>query len=197
MAANQYDISLLFERAFSYRAIPYPVGDGAVGSSVVGLVKAVKGSLNRQSALGTPIFMPARIKGIDEAESEFFDLPNDVITINGTKHVVKTPLAGKGRRGTVKEIISLGDYQLRIQGIAVSTEFDEYPAEAVRRLREIFEINTALVIECELTDIFGIRQIVVEGARWPGIHGTQNAQAYEFICSSDEDVELELINEEN
>lgn len=194
MAASSYDISQLFARAFNYRALPFPLGEADVGAGIVGLVKAVEGSFNRQSVLGTPIFMPARIKGVNQDDSEWYQLPNDVITISGQKNVVLTQVAGQGRNGTVKELISQDDYQIRIQGIAVSSDADEYPEDDVRKLRQLYELNTELEIECELTKLFGIRNIVITGARWPGIQGTQEAQAYEFNCISDEDFEFELID---
>lgn len=92
-------------------------------------------------------------------------LINDaVVNISKQKEIVKTVLVG--RKGTVKEYICDGDYQINITiGLvavdADNRQIDQYPETAVSILREAFDIDRALVVSSAFLDLFDVHKMVV------------------------------------
>lgn len=136
--------------------------------------------------IGRPLFMPCKIARVL--------LPNEpTISISSRKNIVETALAGSTRRGTVKELIAIEDWEITIRGIALNTESrDVYPEDQVKKLNQLYGKNAALDIECALTNLLGIYRVVIKSFSLPEMVGIQHAQAYEFVCVSDEDFVLEI-----
>ncbi|GAB5524885.1 MAG: hypothetical protein Roseis2KO_27570 [Roseivirga sp.] len=151
---------------------------------------------NLISALGTPLVMPVMIEG--------YQLPNEpVVTITGSKKIIRTALTGVNReeevqrRGTVKELISVNDYQIKITGRIVDEDDPgRYPERIVTKIRNLFELRRALTINCKITDMLGITHIAVEKLSFPGDSGMENSQRYEISGFSDEDFRTDLISQE-
>ena len=128
--------------------------------------------------LGRPFFMQVLIGG--------YRLPNEpLITINRQKRIVETVLAGDGKKGSVKELISSKDYRLKIEGVILGNK--AYPQEEVEALVEVLERDEALEIENELAAIFDIHKIVVTGFGFGKMAGRPYAQTYYINAVSDED----------
>lgn len=135
--------------------------------------------VTRHNALGKPMFMPVSINN--------WQLPEDpIINVQLNKIIVKTALAGNTRRGSVKQLINMDDYRIGIRGFVQQVNSNEYPEEAVRKLKELFEIGSSLKISCRLTDLFEIDRIVIESASFPEQRG-KNVQFFEISALSDED----------
>jgi hypothetical protein len=117
-------------------------------------------------------------------------LINDVtMNINLQKQIVKTALVG--RKGTIKEYITDGDYQIgmTIGVVAVNSNkelIDQYPEKAVTALRNIFELNEALEVSSPFLDAFGINRIVVTGFSAKQMTYA-NRQVIEVTALSDDD----------
>lgn len=143
-------------------------------------------TVNRRDHLGRLLFMPVRLG------SEF--LPNEpTMALTNRKNIIETALAGSTRRGTVKELISMEDWQITIRGIVVNTESTKvYPEDQVHRLLFLYERNEALEIECALTNLLNIRRVVIKSINFPEMVGVQHAQAYEMELVGDEDFDLEI-----
>lgn len=135
---------------------------------------------------GAPFFMPVSLGGIT--------LPNEpTLLVIGKKNILETPLVGSTRRGTVKELISVEDYDITIRGIAINYASKlVYPEDTVKQLYELFERNESLEIESALTNLLGIYRVVIRQVTFPEMVGFQHAQAYEFQCVSEEDFILEI-----
>jgi hypothetical protein len=146
----------------------------------------MRNTLNAVLPTGQSIFMPIRLGGVL--------LPNEpTIRITGQKTIVETALAGSTRRGTVKELISVDDYQVLIRGIAINYSSKLiYPEDQVKALHDLYLKNESLLIECALTNLLGIYRLVIKSVDFPEMVGVQHAQAYEFTCISDEDFDLEI-----
>lgn len=161
-----------------------PKSDDQEGTEFVN----VRNSLQAVNPLtGKAYFMPIRLGGVL--------LPNEpTIVITGRKNILETPLVGSTRKGTVKELISVEDYDITIRGVAINLKSNlVYPEDEVKRLHDLFNRNEALEIECALTNLFGIYRVVIKQVAFPEMRGLQHAQAYEFQCVSDEDFILELL----
>jgi hypothetical protein len=184
---EKYDIQTLFEGAFNTRALPFP---GASGKSVEeeDRVKAVKGNFNWEGMLGNEFYMPCKIDDVQ--------LPTEpLIRITGGKRIIKTPVNRNNTRGTVKEEWNMKDYKIQIRGVAVNEEANDFPKDQLRKLRQILEKKGAVSISCEFTNLFNINQIAITDWDFPEDRGFQDMQTYVITGLSDEDFELQLIDE--
>lgn len=131
-------------------------------------------------------------------------LPFPVLAISCNKTIVQTPMVN--RRGTVKELISAQDYNFHIKGLIIGSN-NEYPEEQVLQLKQLFELDQSLSIQCAKTDIFllsasrsnanttndGITdqsqnlldQVVMLEMNFPPLKGIRNVQPYEILLQSD------------
>lgn len=133
----------------------------------------------RQDIFGKEYFLPVKIGLVH------LSLP--VMSISGGKEIVKTPMVNA--EGTVKELISLNDYDIQIYGI-MHDPSGEYPETQVRQLANLFKRNRALPINSVLTGIIGIKDVVIEDLQWLETKGFQGIAAYRMRCSSDKKFEL-------
>lgn len=211
MASRNYDIASLFERAFGYKggqpfdsskivppqylaATPYtnvPQNSESEYSRFSQVRVQLGGNI-----LGQPIFMPVGIEIppiITGGKSELVLLPNEpTVAISAKKTIVKTALVGSKRPGTVKELISIDDYDIVIRGISISLNSKKvYPEDEVFKLHEMFKVGKSLKIVCGLTALLGIGTVVIESFDLPTMIGVQHAQAYEIKLVSDSDFVLE------
>lgn len=94
-------------------------------------------------------------------------LINDVsMNVSLQKEIVRTALVG--RPGTIKELITNGDYQISMSVGLVATNdlgeiIDQYPERGVSQLRELLEREESLEVNSGFLDLFGINRIVVTG----------------------------------
>lgn len=203
MISGQFDIKSLYQAVFGHlpgggysetpieatieQSVPYFSGLAAADDES-GEFVTVRRSLNANTFDGRPLFMPVKIGGLL--------LPNEpTILITAQKNIVETALAGSARRGTVKELISVEDYQITIRGIALTEEMEkklQYPEDMVKKINDLFNNPVSLEIECALTNLLGIYRVVIKSVAFPEMVGVQHAQAYELQCVSDEDFDLEL-----
>ena len=61
-----------------------------------------------------------------------YEIPNAVISIRGKKSIVETAMVG--RKGTVKELISVDDYEIRIAGVCLDVDFPDQQINALNEL---------------------------------------------------------------
>lgn len=121
-------------------------------------------------------------------------LVNDaVVNVSLQKEIVKTVVVG--RKGTIKEYICDGDYQLSISVglVAVNDSgeiIDQYPERAVAQLREILERPEALEVSSVFLGLFGISRIVVTGFSARQMTHS-NRQVIEISAVSDDDYLIE------
>ena len=204
MAVIQFDIKSLYERAFgANRGEPYdggqlyenrvaqvPDSEGyqtpSVSSTDAGDFVRIRQLLNAKLPTGADVFLPVEIGG--------YLLPNEpTMAIATKKNIVETALVGSTKNGTVKELIALEDYEITIRGIAINYESKKvYPETMVKDLHALYRRNEALTIVCGLTELLGVRRIVIKDFRLPEMIGVQHAQAYELVCVSDAEFILEL-----
>lgn len=202
MAQTEFSINALLERAFGVgRGLPFdssraetpqirteqPFEDVPASNDQEGAeFMQMRLSVNSSLPTGQSVFMPMRLGGLV--------LPNEPsIIVSSRKNIVETALAGSSRRGTVKELISVEDWSVTIRGVVIN--YDSvlvYPEDEVKALRDLYERNEALDVESALTNLLGIYRLVIKEFLLPEMIGIQHAQAYQFICTSDEDFTLEL-----
>ena len=156
--------------------------------------------------LGTPVFcnlelIPGRYVNKDGDKidyaggvgSENFRIDTVLIDVSQQKQIIKTPIQGVS--GTVKEYISMGDYQVKVRGALVDQSAQRYPQEQAQQLREFLEVEDSIAIASRfLNDIFEVHKLVIESFSFPQVEGFQNVQLFEFSAISDDPIELTVIN---
>ena len=222
MAKAEYDIPKLFEIVFNYRMAPYPLLSAerpfimAATKGIPGIrmpdtalpfadrpnqdyiipkwMHRDNSNLGQpfyaKNLLGMEMFMPITlIHKKDNVEKKLL-LQNTIISMKMKKTIVETPLIN--RKGTVKEQISIDDWDIGIKGMIVSAD-NEYPDDAVTELRDFVNINEALDIASVLTAIFlnEDEKVVIRDFELSEMRGIQHAQG--FTMSLISDVQFELI----
>lgn len=152
--------------------------------------------------LGVEYFMPVTITYPDAEDGvgllngdtsgllKTLELPFPVVSISSRKNIVETPLTERG--GTVKELINIEGYLIKVRGHVIAATND-LPEAALTKLRELYENNTAVQIKCALTDIFlvtkrrqGSDTVVIRSINLEGLKGVKNVKPYEVEFISDE-----------
>ncbi|MBX2904995.1 MAG: hypothetical protein KF744_03095 [Taibaiella sp.] len=205
MAEVTLSLAALFEQAFGYKTRAFDPQFQRVDKLREQQGKAGAPYYAKDS-LGQEYFMPVSISypdtsstasppsGVTSDSRSFtsqkaWQLPYPVISIETTKTIVKTQLVE--RRGTVKEQINISDYIITIRGLIIGD--DTFPEKDISTLRDIYERNTAISIQCLLTDIFLLRpdrsgsdQVVITDLKFPATGSSETVRPYELKLISDE-----------
>lgn len=211
MAEISFSLADLFEQTFGYKTQAFDP-DFAKVQGIRSPARMEQGSYGSpyyaNDALGMEYYMPVTISYQDtgrgntnagpQAALKKWALPYPVISIASRKTIIETALTE--RRGTVKELINIQDYEIMIKGFIIASG-NEFPENEVITLRNIYEQNAALSIQCPLTDIFLLRpdrsgsdQVVIRELRFPAITGVKNVRPYEISMVSDEPFNLVSIS---
>lgn len=189
ITGGEFNLLDMFRKVFGYRGIPYGVmplnakTNQASNNAVADVLQAKQA--NKLSVLGTPIFHPLTINGIE--------LPNEpLITLNGRNNIVRTLIAGNTHRGSVKEQIGEDDYVISVKGFAVNMDSDDYPDEEMYKLHQLKKFKGHMPVVSHLLSLFEINHVVFEDLALPGVEGYQAIQGYELKLYSDDPYELEL-----
>lgn len=135
----------------------------------------------------------------DELKS--YDLPFPVVSVASKKMIIETPLTE--RVGTVKELISIEDFEITIRGLIINQtkESIDFPEADVAQMVEIFRVGAAIQIASPLTDIFlihpdrkGTDNVVVRSFELLPIKGVQTVRPYEMRLVSDAPFNLNQIS---
>ena len=197
MAEISFSLCTLFEKTFGYKTRAFdPEFSKAQGYLAPSRIEqGAQGSpYYANDSLGMEYFMPVTLVFPDSSAPNpamnKYNLPYPVISISSRKTIVETPLTE--RRGTVKELINTTDYDIVIRGFIIGIG-NEFPETEVTALRTVYEQNTALSLQCPLTDIFLLRpdrkgsdQVVITDLSFPSIAGVKNVRPYELRLVSDE-----------
>ena len=127
--------------------------------------------IKHSTQLGNPIISnvtlkrPAYNNEQQEAEAafgelDFFDLDHVLVGVRQNKQIVKTQV--EGLDGTIKEYISLGDYEITIRGNLVN-EIDGFarPTQQMNNLLRFLRYNDAIRMVSKATLPHNIESVVV------------------------------------
>lgn len=137
---------------------------------------------------GNEVFMPTWLR---PPGGDWFLLQNTVMSLANKKTIVETPMVN--RRGSVKEEVSIEDWEINVKGIIVSSDYD-YPDDQVQSLVSIYEQEMALDIMNVRTDltIKGDEKVVLKSLTFPELKGMKNIQPFELNMVSDNQFDLYL-----
>ena len=200
----EFDISELFETFFGYKAKPFedfgskkiPGAGSRRHSDTYDLPNnEIKGKeelisdggvkFYGKNSLGNMVFMPVTLIRADFTETV---LENTVITMTCKKNIVETSLVAVA--GTVKEEISINNWEITIKGVIVGK--NAYPEKEVENLKELFRAEESLVIKNVLTAIFmnGEEIAVMKSLDIGDNKGSEIAQPFTMQLVSDTKFEL-------
>ncbi|MFI3322087.1 MAG: DUF6046 domain-containing protein [Rikenellaceae bacterium] len=194
MGNTKYNIADILISALGYKGTPFPGGfipptppkygvsggEYTYNTTISEKTSSALGStLRKKDAQGNWYFLPVTLNGVE--------LPNTIISIKGKKTIVETAMVG--RRGTVKELISVDDYEIEIAGVAFESD---YPDEMIAELNNLYTINESISLKCALTDIFleDEDKVVIKSIEFPPIQGYETSQAYKMSLVTDRSFEL-------
>ena len=147
--------------------------------------------INTKQLLGAKYFMTLKVShGLQE-----FLFPNEpIVSIGMSKTIVKTATVGKKKKRSVKEYITTDDEVITIKGVCIDlNDPDKYPADQVKMINDLFEINDAVDIEDNaFFELFGIRKIVLESLDWDEMIGESGLQKYTIKALGDDDFFADL-----
>lgn len=189
--SRSFDLREVYSRAFGHVGLPYPAGGINIKNPVSTVIKTVKGAFNFKSTLGAEYLFPIKIGT--------YQLPNEaLVSISGSVNIIETALNRGDRVENVLEEINLNNYQVRIRGVIINEDDPyEFPEDDLIKFREMLEAPGSKSIECELLRIFNINQIAIRRMNFPAVAGMFAGQFYDIDALSDQDFELEVINDEN
>lgn len=134
---------------------------------------------------GVYYFMPASL----EHDGTVWEFDDVVVSVSGKKTIIQTPLAG--RQGSVKELISIDDYEIKLVAIVSG---DDYPEQELQNIVKLYEINENLVMKCAVTNYFlkAEDRVVIKSIEFPPLEGNEHLQPVVINLESDQNFELEL-----
>lgn len=208
---SEFDLKEIFKSVWGYTAPPFLFGlEDAVrkkinssaneqssefqfGTGVGRREYNIRGTLfYTEGKNGSEVFLPM---WLIKSSGEKMLLPNTVSSMTCKKTIVETPLVN--RMGTVKELISIDDWEINVKGIIVSDDYD-YPDQAVSNLHALFLINEPLGIDnARVSLIFvpddesrargaqDIETVVIRSIHFPELKGMKNVQPFEMNLVSD------------
>lgn len=197
---SQFSLGDMLLNVIGYKGVPYPGGflpdaparyskDGEFsysGEQASEKTSSDFGStLRKKDAQGRWYFMPVVL----EHKGTEYEIPNAVISIRGKKSIVETAMVG--RKGTVKELISIDDYEIRIAGVCLDVDF---PDQQINELGELYNINESVTLKCALTDIFLDEEdkVVIKSIDFAEMKGCETAQVFTMELMTDRSFELIL-----
>lgn len=196
---SRFNLSDMLLSVLGYKGLPYPGGfipDApgkykADGYEYPGEQASEKTSsdfgstLRKKDAQGRWYFMPIVL----EHKGTEYEIQNAVISIRGKKSIVETAMVG--RKGTVKELISVDDYEIRIAGVCLDVDF---PDQQINALNELYNINESVTLKCALTDIFLDEEdkVVIKSIDFAEMKGCETAQVFTMELVTDRSFELIL-----
>lgn len=167
----------------SYFQAPYFVSpqfanwgaDGGTQTTKTGSVISYK------SVTGKTYFLKSSLSSADD----FLEIECSTIRINTKKTIIKTALSE--RRGTVKELFAIGDYQINIKGVLIGSQH-RFPEDRVETLNRIFNSKKNVTLHNALFDILSPAsgQIVLESLEFPAIEGADTWHV-PFVLTAESD----------
>lgn len=193
----EFNIAKVLVSALGYKGLPYPgvwFPSGKITGKepeyqYEGQAKDVRthsdlGSvLRKQDAQGRYYFMPVVL----ERKGKEYEIPNSVISFTGKKNIVETAMVG--RKGSVKELINIDDYEISIQGVVQS---DDFPEAELVELNELYNINESVILKCALTNVFLEEddKVVIKSLDVSDMKGTDSFVIIKMSLITDRNFEL-------
>lgn len=185
-------------------SIVYKIGSPQLASEIFGyknIQLVTEDEINHTSVFGLPVFMPLTIDELSYpidgkvARISALTIESCIVEINGSKEIIKTAILG--RPGTVKEYITMGDYNVSIKGVLFNDKLTDnrFPKHKQQWLNEFIKAPKQISITHGILNNVGVYDLVIESFNFPATPGYENLCAFELQCVSDLPIELVIKKE--
>ena len=151
--------------------------------------QSVTGAPLRKYKGGVYYFMPVTFYWPNSKNPKLtVEFDDAVVSVSAKKTIVETALVG--RKGTVKELISIDDYEINLVAVVAA---DDYPEQEVQKIIRLWEVNESVKMSCAITDYFlkDDDRVVIKSLDFPAMEGNEEMQAVTMKLVSDSPFELE------
>lgn len=208
MQITEFDLKKIFESVWGYnaphflfglqnrveRAIGYNRGEESANyefdSKPGRREQNIKGSpFYALNPSGNEVFLPIWLIKPDNSK---LMLQNTVSSFANKITIIETQMVN--RKGSVKEEISINDWEINVKGIIVSKDYD-YPDQEVYDLNQLKEMGVALGIENARSSLLleANEMVIIKSLNFIELKGMKNIQPFELNLISD--IPFELIIE--
>ncbi len=151
-------------------------------SAVKGVITFKGGSYKARNANGD----------IENVSFPTLQLPEaSTLAIEVQKSIIETPL--NGGRGSFKEIVQIGEYEITIVGTLLAQNYEQANAE-IQRINDLFKVNRSLNIINDYLQSLGITQVVLRTFSLPELQAGEYQRSYQITCVSDNNPEIQSLN---
>ena len=184
--ADKLNVIDIYENSFGFKSAPLDL-DSA-------LITNLKDKANNFTSFGTKlytavkngfVFCPVTLI----VNTKEYILPFSTINVQSQKRIIETHLAA--RKGSVKELVNIQDYNFTIKGIAID-HTKEIPEGDINNLKFLYETTHPIQLKNAITDFFLDKDdyVVIKSLKLPDMKGVSHAQAYEFSVVGDSNLIL-------
>jgi hypothetical protein len=179
MSLRKLNINDLIEKQYGFRASPFELPEPSRQEE---LTRRTASEIFRE-VNGVPYYLPVTLDGVF--------IQHCVMSINAQKRIVETPMVN--RRGSVKELISVDDYRIQLDGFLHRAD-GTFPDTEIEQLVLIFERNESIQLRSALSDYFLIEEdkVVIKSLEFPSMKGIVNVKNFRMSLVSDSIFDLEL-----
>lgn len=133
------------------------------------------------------------IKKTNATTLDALRLNSAIMSVTVDRTIIQTTPIGS-TIGTIKEFISLGEYNIKITGHIVNDENPlDYPTQIVQLLNQYVKAPIAITVNSYfLNNIFGITKVVIESFNLSQVEGFSGVLTYELSMISDTEIGLDL-----
>jgi len=166
----------------SYKGIPFP---GVSKKKKLKDESDLGATLRKKDIYGRYYFMPVVLTH----KTLECEIPNAVIGYTAKKTIVETPMVG--RRGSVKELVNIDDYEISITGAVIG---DDWPEAELKKLNDLFKINEPIQLTCALTNLFMDEEnsVVIKSMDFVETRGAETIQIVKMTLTTDSSLNLIL-----
>lgn len=183
----QFNLGDIFYKAFGYE--PNVTDADSIKLEQRKEISSLGQQYRAKDLDGTEYFLPVTINDVL--------IPFAVLGMTWKKTIVSTAMPERG--GSVKELISIDDYEFTLKGILVDKNND-FPDDQVMNLHNLFLKGESLVMRSVLSDIVlkGMgddpdgHKVVIKEIKWPEVSGIEHAKPFEMQLESDMIFDLEI-----
>lgn len=124
----------------------------------------------------------------------FFDC-TAIVNVDSQKNLVITQV--QGRDYSRKELVSNGDINISVNGYITSLYPDVYPAEEVKKLRQILRYKGVVEVNNIILGEWDIDKIIIKDFSFPQEEGGKAVQRYSFTAVAVQPVRLSEVTEDS
>lgn len=130
------------------------------------------------------------LRGVPQPTIKSLYLPVAIVTVNFTKIIETTIMQSQTHRGTVKQFINFGDYDVTIDFI-LSNDNNKYPFDKLKQATEMEQAPVKFGVVSKILNAKNINNLVIKSG---GFRQTEykNLIHYQWQCLSDEAYEIQV-----